>query len=427
VNALSGDTSLFAEVDGRYGVYSLRELYELYNQGHKIKVPTLLNERGEKGWVEVEDVVSFGEQPLKRITLARSRLYVELNEDTLIPAFSSWLFSGTEKQIYLKFNFVNNLKVTQDPRHNDSLLLATRFLLNIPKGDQKEWEFGFALGFWLAEGSIKRRKHSFTKHSLAKLNSFARKNGMTLKEYLEYTTDVKQVQLVVGESDFERKYVDILLKCFKFSKPLKQKHANAFQLYSNDLSLIHLIKEYTEGYTSHDKHVKNIIYNRSWKFLEGTMDGFLAGDGSFHKKAILFEVGITTNYKLRDDLIFISKALGYDLHLNNERFNKSPFPSYNNVYHSLQLSISKNWHRRTAFGLVKEHIKKIEDVNEKEAFNLVVKSVYSKNDKRSVFNHLFFTAYGFFVSDAMKTFDRSVLSSSLSVPVSSKGLNKEVV
>ena len=60
MNALSGDTYLFAEVDGKYGVYTLRELYELHNQAHKIRVPTLLNERGEKTWVEVENAVSFG-------------------------------------------------------------------------------------------------------------------------------------------------------------------------------------------------------------------------------------------------------------------------------------------------------------------------------------------------------------------------------
>jgi len=414
VNALSKDTPLFAEIDGRYGVYNLQKLYELHNQGHKIRVPTLLNERGEKGWIEVEDVVSFGKQPLKRITLATSRLYVELTEDAIIPAYSPLLFSGRKKQIKLKFKLANELKVTQDPRHNNTLLLATRFLLNLQEGDQKEWELGFALGFWLAEGSIKRRKHKNTKRSLAKLNSFARKMGMTVEEYLNHTTDIQQVQLVVGKSDFERKYVDILLKCFKFTTPTKQKHANAFQLFSNDLSLIHLIKDYTEGHTSHDKHLKNEVFNRSWKFLEGIMEGYLSGDGHFAKKLDLFSVGITTNYKLRDDLIFLSKVLGYDIHLNNDRFVKSPFPSYRKVYHFLYFSIFKNWHRRTVFGLVKEHIKKIEDVGEKEAYNLVLKQLYSENDTRSVFNHLFFTAFGFLVSDGLKTSE--LLTAPLALP-----------
>jgi len=92
VNALSGDTYLFAEVDGKYGVYMLKELYELHNQGHKIKVPTLLNERGDKGWIEVEDVVNFGTQPLKQITLSTSRLFVKISEDAIIPAYSHLLF-----------------------------------------------------------------------------------------------------------------------------------------------------------------------------------------------------------------------------------------------------------------------------------------------------------------------------------------------
>ena len=127
-------------------------------------------------------------------------------------------------------------------------------------------------------------------------------------------------------------------------------------------------------------------------------------------------VHITENYKLRDDLIFIAKALGYDIHLQNGRFDKSPSSNY--YYYHLSLSISKNWHRHSALGLVKEHIKSIEDVGEKEAFNLVLKPLYPENDKRSVFNHLFFTAFGILVSDAVKVLDRRALNSSLPVLVS---------
>ena len=415
MNALSGDTSLFAEIDGKYKVYTLRELYELHKQGRAIKVPALLNERGDKTWVEVDNVVSFKKQPLKRITLASSRLFAEISEDAIIPAFSPHLFSGTEKQLNLKFKLTNELKVTQNLGHNDTLLLATHIPFNIPKGEQKEWELGFALGFFISEGNLVYRKRSFTKQSLAILTALARKKRMTLEEYLNHTTDIQQVALAIGQRDFERGYVDILKKHFKFAKPHKISE-NGYQLYSSDLNYIRLIKDYTEGHTSHDKHVKNEVYNRSLKFLEGILQGFLAGDGSFRKNMDLFQVGITTNYKLRDDLIFLSKALGYDVHLHNGHFAKSP--SSNNYYYQLHLSIFKNWHRHVALGLVREHIKKIDEAGEKEAFNIVVKPLYSENDKRSVFNHLFFTAYGFLVSDAVKTLDRRVLKTSLPVPVS---------
>jgi len=74
-------------------------------------------------------------------------------------------------------------------------------------------------------------------------------------------------------------------------------------------------------------------------------------------------------------------------------------PSANKLYYVLSLNIFKNWHRHTVLGLVREHIKSIENVGKKEAFNLVLKPFYPENDKRSVFNHLYFTAYGFLVSD----------------------------
>ena len=425
MNALSEDTYLFAEVDGKYGVFTLKELYELHNQGHKIKVPTLLNERGDKGWVEVENVVSYGKQPLKQITLATTRLYVEINEGATIPAFSSLLFSGKEKQINLKFTIANWLKVTEDPkRNNDTLLLTMRIPLNIPEGDKTEWEYGFALGFFLAEGNLEYRKHKNTNQSLATLKGYAKQKGMELEEYLENMTEVRRAELAVGKTDFERGYIQILQKHFKFLKRHKISE-NGYQLHSSDLNYIHLIKDYTEGHTSHDKHLKNEVYNRSWKFLEGIMNGYLAGDAHYRNDADFFQVHMTANYKLRDDLIFLSKILGCDIHLRNGAFEKSP--SSNKFYYHLYLSISKNWHRHTALGLAKEHIKSIEDVGEKEAFNLVLKPLYPENDKRSVFNHLFFSAYGFLVSDAVKTLEQSVLSSSLPVPVSSNGLNKEVV
>jgi len=413
VNALSGDTSLFAEVDEKYGVYKLKELYELHNQGHKIRVPTLLNGRGNKGWVEVENIVSYGNQSFKRITLSFSRLYVEISENAIIPAFSPGLFSGTEKQIYLKFKRVNEIKVTQDMGYNDTLLLATRIPLNIPIRTQNEWDYGFALGYWLAEGSIERRKHKNTKQSLALLKALARKKGMTLQEYQKYKTDIAWVALSVGQSDFERKYVDILQKHFKLLKPYKDKRVNGYQLFSTDLNYIRLIKDYTDGHTSHNKHVKNEIYNRSWKFLEGLLDGYLAGDGYYGKKGDLFQVKMTTNYKLYNDLIFISKALGYDVHLHNGYFAKSPSGK---LFYELSLSISKNWHRHIALGLVKEHIKTVEDVSKKEAYNLVLKPIYSQDEKRTKFNHLYFTACGLLVSDALKNFGSKLFECSTHRP-----------
>jgi len=401
MNALSGDTPIFAKVDGKYGVYMLKELFMLHKQGLKIKVPALFDERGNKGWVEVEDVVSFGMQTLKKITLATPRLYTELTEDAIIPAFGSRLFSGREKQINLKFKHVNKLKVTQNPAYNNTLLFLTHIPLLITEGDEKEWDFGFALGYFIAEGNFAYRKRKNTKQSLATLNGYAKQKGMTLEEYLNYKTDVQRVFLAVGQADFERGYVDKVKKHFKFGQPHKVSE-NGYQLHSYDLSLIRLIKNYTEGHDSHTKRLKNEIYNRSWKFLEGVLDGFLSGDGNFRKNEDLFAVRITTNYRLYNDLIFLSKALGYDVHMQNGEFQKSP--SGNNYYYVLRLSIFKTYHRHSALGLVKEHIKSVEDVGEREAFNVVLNPLYSQDDERTKFNHLFFTAYGFLVSDAVKTF-----------------------
>jgi len=300
---------------------------------------------------------------------------------------------------------VNNLKATQDPGYNDTFLLATQIPLSLSEGNQEEWEIGFTLGFFLAEGSFVYRRHKNTKYSLVVLNSFARKKGMTLQEYLVYKTDIKRVCLSIGQPDLERGYVNIVRKHFKFKNPYKIKHANAFDLFSFDLDLIHLIKFYIEGHDSYTKHLKNEAYNRSQKFLEGILDGFLAGDAHYDKNKDFFQVEITTNYRLYNDLIFLSKALGYDTHINKGRFKKSSFHPSNNYYY-LILSIFKNWHRRTAVGLVKEHIKKIEDVGKKEAFNLVLKPLYSDNDKRGKFNHLYFTAFEIMVSDAVKTFTK---------------------
>ena len=403
MNALSGDTYLFAEIDDKYGVYTLKELFELHKQGRAIKVPALLNEKGEKTWVEVEDVVSYGKQPLKRLVLAASRLFVEVSEGVIIPAFSSLLFSGKEKEINLKFKHMNELKITQDMGYNDTLLLTTRIPLFLPEGNHEEWDFGFALGFFIAEGSFKYRNRSFTKNSLEHLRAFARKNGMSLQEYLEYMTDIERVQLSIGQSDFERGYMGVVRKHFKFAKPLKVSK-NGYHIYSSDLEYIHLIKGYIGGSSSHDKHLKNEVYNRTKKFLEGIMQGFLSGDGYHDKKRDYFNVEITTNYRLYNNLIFLSKALGYDVHLLKGRFRKSH--SSNKLYYTLHLNIFENWHRHTAVGLVRERIKSIEDVGEKETFNLVLKPLYSQDDKRAKFNHLYFTAFGILVSDAVKTFTK---------------------
>ena len=401
MNALSGDTYVFAEVDGKYGVYMLKELFELHNQGRKIKVPALLDEHGNIGWVEVENVTSYGKQSLKRITFARSRLFLEISEDAIIPAFFGSLFKETEEQINLKLKPVNKLKVTQETSGNDTLLLTTRIPLNIPEGEQTDWEIGFVLGYFIAEGNLLYRKHKNTKQTLATLNGLARKNGMTLEAYLNYMTDVAKVYLAVGSSDFERGYVDVVQKHFKFGKPHKVSE-NGYQLCSTDLDLIHLIKFYIEGHDSYTKHLKNEVYNRSLKFLEGILDGYLAGDGGYDRKGDLFAVHMATNYRLYNDLIFLVKLLGYDAHIKKGQFAKSLLS--NKLYYHLRLSIFKNWHRHIVMGLVREFIKSIEDIGKDEVFNLVLKPLYSENDKRAKFNHLYFTAFGILVSDAVKTF-----------------------
>ena len=420
MNALGGDTYVFAEIDGQYSVFTLKELYELHKQGCKIKVPTLLNERGDKGWVEVEDVVSYGNQSFKRITLSSSRLYVEISEDAIIPAFSHHLFETEKEKIMLNFSIVNNLKAEKPLYFNSSLLLSTRIPLNIPDGDQKDYDYGFALGFFISEGNFVKRKHKNTKRSMEVLKGFARNKGMSLQQYLSYITDVKEIVLTVGAFDFERGNIKILQKYFKFSKPYKYKNSNTYKIYSHDLNLIRLIIEHVEGHTSHDKHIKNTVYNHSIKFLEGLLQGVLNGDGWYMKKSNCFGIKITTNFRLYNDLIFLSKGLGYDVHLWKAIYAKGGFAWSDKFYWSLQLGIFKTYHRRTALGLVREHIKSIEDVGEKEAFNLVVKPLYPENDKRAKFNHLYFTAYGFLVSDAVKTLDRGSLSFSLPVPVSER-------
>jgi len=401
VNALSGDAPLFAEVDGKYGVFTLRELYELHNQGRAIKVPALLNERGEKGWVDVEDVVSCEKQSLKRITLATTRLYVEASKNAIIPAFSSRLFSGREKRINLKFKPVNELTFANDPTFSDTLLTAIRIPLNIPIGTQNDWEYGFCLGFFISEGNFEYRRRSFTKRSLAILNGFARKMEMSLEDYLKFTTEILRVDITVGQQDFERKYVDILLKHFKFAKPNIRKSDNSIMLYSSDKKFIHLIKDYIDGFNAHTKRLKNEAYNRSFKFLEGIMDGYLSGDAHYNIENNHFDVGMTENYLLYNDLIFLAKILGYDVHLNKDIFVKN-FKT-GKIYHVLRLKVFKQFKRNSALGFVKEHIKTVEDAGVKESFNLVLKPLYPKDNKRSFFNNLYFTAYGFLVSDAIKT------------------------
>ena len=409
MNALSENTPMFADVDGKYGVYSLKELFELHKQGRAIKVPALLDEHGDIGWIDVEDVVHFGLKSLKQITLTSSRLFLEISQEAIIPAFCPNLFSGNKKRIYLRFKLVNELNITELVKHNNTILLTTRIPFNIPEGDQKERDYGFALGYWLAEGSKVKRKRKNTKQSLATLNWYAKQKGMTLQQYLKYKTDIGRVIFSVGQSDFERGYIQILQRHFKFTSPCKIKNKNAYNLYSSDSKLIHLIMNYREGDDSHTKHLKNKAFNRTKKFLEGIMDGFLSGDGCYVKTRDLFSVGITTNNMLYNDLIFLAKVLGYDVHLRKAIYSMGGFAN-SKFYWSLKLGIFKTYHRRTALGLVKEHIKKIDDADLKEAFNLVLKPLYADNDNRAKFNSLYFTAYGFLVSDAVKTFAKLLLT-----------------
>lgn len=84
----------------------------------------------------------------------------------------------------------------------------------------------------------------------------------------------------------------------------------------NSRILSSVILAYIAGTNAKTKRLQGRCWNRSNRFLDSLLDGYIEGDGHFEKCNSRWQLRFTQNYRLEHDLRTLCARLGYELTLN---------------------------------------------------------------------------------------------------------------
>jgi len=148
----------------------------------------------------------------------------------------------------------------------------------IPIKLELDYGLGYFLGAYLAEGNIV---------NMWKVEFSLRKNEL-LVEHIKTFLNSFKVHLTVSDEKGRNGVTAV------FSNPV----------------FVKVVKYLTVGTNSYDKGVnREVILNTSFKFREGILNGFMCGDGTENRGALVSQIA---SKRLRDDICLIASSLGYE-------------------------------------------------------------------------------------------------------------------
>ena len=370
---LSEDTKVFVKRGNQYLHIPIKDLMV----GDMVFT---MNMKGKIVTTRVKNKFFNGYKDTYKITTASGREVIATKEHEF-PVKTAYYYGD-----YVKLHF----KKVKDLTTRDYLWINYNLPI-LPKGDQNDYENGFIVGFFLAEGNFNKRTIGVYKDN--KLSKYAQKRWGRLEHPFDR---IYRVEFSCGIKDIEKGYIDYLKR---YNVAIKNYSGGSVLIYSYDKSLINLIRKYVVGDTSSIKHLSQEVWNTSELFIKGVVDGFLAGDGYYDSKNDRWRVSLTTNYELRDDLMMACRLVGYEF-----RFEGEGVTNYGTKY--IHFSIRKNIRRNTYKNMYVDKIESITYAGKKAVYDIEVEPIYTTycgkgtTDKPSIeerknrWNNLYFLANG---------------------------------
>lgn len=351
---LYGNTSLIAMKNGHRFFTTIEELYNNYEG---VSLPSQ-DKYGNNIWVPVKNVFYNGKMNTLKVKTRSGREVVCTSNHKFVKKNSSYTKICSN---YRKID-VGELK------DEDYLLINVNNKFDIDKGDECDYDHGYFVGFFLAEGNYIKRK--------------GKKVG---------------IQLSCGVKDIGRGYIK---KIKKYSDIRTYIYNNIVCIRKYSKKIASDISKYIGGETSHDKEIKSEVLNTSISFIRGVMEGFLDGDGSYDNGR--WKVGLTLNKRLLVGIESLCRILGWDIRIQNDRVV--------NGYNTMNFQIRKNLETRTVnFDMITDKIRSIEDNGLSDVYDIELEPIYTggignnqykriiqetRQERYLKYNHLYFLSNG---------------------------------
>lgn len=376
---LEENSKIFLKRDDEFKYISIKEvksgdlLYSIDKSGNSIVV-------------KCKNVFNTGVKRCKQLNTYTGREIITTDNHEF-PFKSTITVNHSENYIKLKTQKTQNLIENKDCLYVNEYLETD--MDNNP--DIEKYNDGFIVGFYLAEGSYIKNKVGCYKNS--KYSLYAQKRwGKTHP----HTKNVG-VQFSCGKTDIDRGYIKYLEK---YNIKIHE-YGNTVNIQSRDKKLLFFIEKYIEKDLCYYKHLKQEAYNNGKSFLNGILDGFLAGDGYHDIKNDRYVVGICKNEELTDDIQMICRLLGYSF-----RKHKSMVKYKNGFLNKITMWIRKNPKQKRIFNMITDKIKTIDDIGDRICYDIEVEPIYTTfcgngiTDKPSIeknknkWNNLYFLGNG---------------------------------
>jgi DNA modification methylase len=361
---LASGTKLFVNISGKYELLTIKDLYD--RKEEKILVPTQ-DAYGKNIWIRVKNVFDNGKSETIKIT-------THSGCDVICTPNHKLVYRNSNVKLIKKQSNFRRPGIIEARKldKNNFLYTNVNMSIDLPDGDDKDYDDGYFIGFYIAEGSKRKR------------------NG-----------NDAGIQLACGIKDIERGYV-AKLKRWKLNQYIYPNRPNQVNLRCNGTDVTDFINEYIDGEVCDAKHLKTVAFNRSKKFLLGILEGFLDGDGSHDKENNRWRIGIKPNEELKDQLQLICRILGFDFRYSGTRSVKCKDKNY----FVMDMSIKKGHFRIVNYGCIVERIRSISYQGMENVYDLEVEQLYDDNPKgrkngnrnepeyMNNYNNLYFLANG---------------------------------
>jgi len=397
---LSGDTNIFAKIDGRYESISIKELYRKFDECNEIFLPTM-DRKNDFRWIKLKNIWDNGYSQVKEIELTNGIKF----KATPVHKFPVRKGIKFRSSSYLKLH-TEQLKSFKE---GDHLWIKTQFDLDIPKGNRKDYERGYFVGFYLAEGNyIKERKVELKNSDFSKyaLKRWAKEKGYeNIEDYLENRQDVEKKGIRLSCSIKSNESIETLERLFSFNK---YTYGNDLILKTRNDKALSLIKRFIAGEGAKKKKLTNEVFNESFLFMKGVLRGYLDGDGCKEKisNGIRWRIGTTKNNDLKRSILTLCRILGYEYREGSDYIENG---------HRCQSFTVRNYpkDRPISRGITFQAIRRISDAGTERVYDLEIEPVYrnwgnqyakssepSENPIKRKWNNLYFLGNGIFTHNS---------------------------
>lgn len=266
IKCLSGNTELYARVNGSALVSSLKDLVQINLEKNVVELPSY-DEGGCATWVRLTHW---------RKTEATEGLIINLEDGT-------WVECTPEHRFPVVDHGRIVMKAAKDISRSDTLLKLGHFELPVEVQSAVFDEvLGEFVGRFLAEGAYR-----------------ADDNGVQL------TLPRDEEPVALNLIDLIRQRFGVVGRVYKYQSICRLVFPGRF--------MVEFVRRFVSGRDAQHKRLARECFAHGTDFLHGILRGYLAGDGHFEAETGRWKFGFARNEGLLTDLSVIARILGWRL------------------------------------------------------------------------------------------------------------------